>query len=56
MSAFADGLRWFGALLLDTANGLDRPAPERASPPEHSPLEVDEELRRMRERVQGRYY
>ena len=55
MSAVASGLRWVGTLLVDTADELERPV-EMLSPPADPAVEVEEELRRMRERVQGRYY
>jgi hypothetical protein len=55
MSAMSNGLRWFGALLADTADLLEAPALEPA-PREATHCEVDEELRRMRERIQGRLY
>ena len=54
MSAFSGSLRWFGMLLVDTANGLERPAPEPPAAPEDRGVEVEEELRRMRNRIQGR--
>jgi hypothetical protein len=54
MSAMSEGLRWFGALLADTADLLEVPSPEPA-PRESGHPEVDEELRRMRERIQGRH-
>ena len=54
MSAMSNGLRWFGALLADTADLLEVPAPEPA-PRDSGSYEIDEELRRMRERIQGRH-
>ena len=52
MSAMSNGLRWFGMLLVDAAEVLEAPAPEPWRP--DPGREVEEELRRMRERVQGR--
>ena len=56
MSAMSNGLRWFGTLLVDAADVLEVPAPERAADKVERGLEVEEELRRMRERIQGRYH
>jgi hypothetical protein len=56
MSAMSAGLRWFGTLLVDAADVLEVPAPERAADKVERGLEVEEELRRMRSRIQGRYH
>ena len=53
MSAMSNGLRWFGTLLADTADLLE--APTREPMPREPAHDVDEELRRMRERIQGRF-
>ena len=53
MSALSNGLRWFGLLLRDTADRFEAPAVEPA--PREAGYEVEEELRRMRERIQGRH-
>ena len=55
MNAVASGLRWVGTFLVNTADELERPA-ETLSPPTDPAVEVEEDLRRMRDRVQGRYY
>jgi len=56
VSAMSNGLRWFGTLLVDAADVLELPAPEPAAAPFDRGVEVEEELRRMRERIQGRYH
>ena len=53
MSAMSEGLRWFGTLLADTADLLEAPRPEPARR-ESAGDEVEEDLRRIRERIQGR--
>ena len=53
MSALSNGLRWFGTLLNDTADLFETPTPEPS--PREASHEIDEELRRMRERIQGRH-
>ena len=55
MSAMSSGLRWFGTLLVDAADVLEAPAPEPPAAADRG-FEVEEEIRRMRERIQGRHH
>ena len=55
MSAVASGLRWFGSLLVSAAEELEAPSPESPVPHDLG-VEVEEDLRRMRERIQGRFH
>ena len=55
MSAVASGLRWFGALLVSAADEIEAPGRDAFARPRETGIEVEEDLRRMRERIQGRY-
>jgi hypothetical protein len=56
MSAVASGLRWFGTLLVNAAEEIEAPRADALAAPQEYAVEVEEDLRRMRERVTRVYY